>query len=361
MKKKERSNMEKLLKLREAFGEKGIDGMLIASSYNRRYMTNFTGTAGVALISADKAVFITDFRYMEQANEQIEDFEIVEHKGLMVQEIAKQAERLGIQQLGFEQQHVTFAEFALYKKSISAQLVPVSDIVEKLRLIKTDSEIKILKEAAKIADAAFEHILTFIRPGVTELDVSNELEFFMRKQGAASSSFDIIVASGYRSALPHGVASQKVIEKGEFVTLDFGAYYQGYCSDITRTIAVGAVSEQLKTIYDTVLQAQLRGMNGIKAGMTGKEADALTRDYIAEKGYGQYFGHSTGHGLGMEVHESPGLSMKSDTILQPGMVVTVEPGIYIANVGGVRIEDDTVITLEGNESLTHSTKELIIL
>ncbi|WP_078413730.1 M24 family metallopeptidase [Priestia abyssalis] len=353
--------MGKLTGLRESFAKNGIDGMLITSGYNRRYITNFTGTAGIAVVSAEKAVFITDFRYVEQANEQIKEFEIIQHKGLIIEEIAKQIERLGIKNLGFEQQHVTFAEFASYKKSIQAQLVPVSDIVEKLRLIKTDSEIKILKEAAKIADAAFEHILTFIRPGVTELDVSNELEFFMRKQGAVSSSFDIIVASGYRSALPHGVATQKTIEKGELVTLDFGAYYKGYCSDITRTVAVGDVSDQLKTIYDVVLQAQLRGMNGIKAGMTGKEADALTRDYISEKGYGEYFGHSTGHGLGMEVHEGPALSVRSDTLLQPGMVVTVEPGIYIANVGGVRIEDDTVVTLEGNESLTHSTKELIIL
>lgn len=353
--------MGKLTGLREAFVKNGIDGILITSGYNRRYMTNFTGTAGVAVISSEKAVFITDFRYVEQAHEQIEGFEIVQHKGLIIEEIAKQVARLGIKNLGFEQQHVTFAEFASYKKSIQAQLVPISDVVEKLRLIKTDSEIKILKEAAKIADAAFEHILTFMRPGVTELDVSNELEFFMRKQGAASSSFDIIVASGYRSALPHGVATQKTIEKGELVTLDFGAYYKGYCSDITRTVAVGDVSDQLKTIYDVVLQAQLRGMNGIKAGMTGKEADALTRDYISEKGYGEYFGHSTGHGLGMEVHEGPALSVRSDTLLQPGMVVTVEPGIYIANVGGVRIEDDTVVTLEGNESLTHSTKELIIL
>lgn len=353
--------MGKLTGLRESFSKNGIDGMLITSGYNRRYITNFTGTAGVAVVSAEKAVFITDFRYVEQANEQIEEFEIVQHKGLIIEEIAKQVERLGIKNLGFEQQHVTFAEFASYNKSIQVQLVPVSDVVEKLRLIKTDSEIKILKEAAKIADAAFEHILTFIRPGVTELDVSNELEFFMRKQGAVSSSFDIIVASGYRSALPHGVATQKTIEKGELVTLDFGAYYKGYCSDITRTVAVGDVSDQLKTIYNVVLQAQLRGMSGIKAGMTGKEADALTRDYISEKGYGEYFGHSTGHGLGMEVHEGPALSVRSDTLLQPGMVVTVEPGIYIANVGGVRIEDDTVVTLEGNESLTHSTKELIIL
>ncbi len=183
----------------------------------------------------------------------------------------------------------------------------------------------------------------------------------MRKQGAVSSSFDIIVASGVRSALPHGVASEKTIESGELVTLDFGAYYEGYCSDITRTLAVGNISDELKTIYETVRVAQQLGIDGIKPGMTGKEADALTRDYIKEKGYGDYFGHSTGHGLGMEVHEAPGLSMASDVPLQPGMVVTVEPGIYIPGVGGTRIEDDILITETGNERLNYSSKELIIL
>jgi Xaa-Pro aminopeptidase len=183
----------------------------------------------------------------------------------------------------------------------------------------------------------------------------------MRSLGAASSSFDIIVASGHRSALPHGVASGKVIESGDFVTLDFGAYYKGYVSDITRTIAVGEPADKLKEIYQIVLDAQMRGVAGIKPGLTGKQADALTRDYITEHGYGEYFGHSTGHGIGLEVHEGPGLSFKSDVVLEPGMVVTVEPGIYIPGLGGVRIEDDIVITEEHNERLTHSTKELIIL
>lgn len=353
--------MEKIEKLRARFDEYEIDGMLITNSYNRRYMTGFTGTAGVAVVGKTNAVFITDFRYVEQASKQIEGYEIVQHTGLIIEEVAKQVARLGIQKLGFEQEDLSYAAFQAYEKKIEATLVPVSGVVEKLRLIKSDSEIKILKEAAEIADAAFDHILHFIRPGVKEIEVANELEFFMRKQGAISSSFDIIVASGYRSALPHGVATDKVIEKGEFVTLDFGAYYKGYCSDITRTIAVGAVSDELKKIYDVVLQAQLRGMAGIKPGITGREADALTRDYIAEQGYGEYFGHSTGHGIGLEVHEGPALSVRSDIVLEPGMVVTVEPGIYIAGLGGVRIEDDTVVTADGNESLTRSPKDFIIL
>jgi Xaa-Pro aminopeptidase len=325
-------------------------------------MTGFTGTAGVAVISEDKAVFITDFRYTEQAAKEVEGYEIVQHTGPIHEEVASVVSKLGIKKLGFEQDHLTYQAYSFYNKSLTgAEFVPVSGAVEKLRLIKSPAEIKILKEATEIADAAYKHILTYVKPGLKEIEVANELEFFMRKNGAVSSSFDIIVASGYRSALPHGVASDKEIEKGDFVTLDFGAYYKGYCSDITRTFAVGEPSDELKKIYSTVLEAQLRGMNGIKPGMTGKEADALTRDYISEQGYGEYFGHSTGHGLGMEVHEGPALSLRSDTVLEPGMVVTVEPGIYVAGLGGVRIEDDTVVTKTGNESLSHSPKDLIIL
>ncbi|MDF2856206.1 MAG: Xaa-Pro dipeptidase [Neobacillus sp.] len=353
--------MEKIEKLRSSFSEHEIDGLLITSPYNRRYMTNFTGSAGVVLISAEKAQFITDFRYIEQASKQCQGFEIVKFSGTIPEEVARQAKKLGIQNLGFEEDYLTFSTYNTYKTEFEGKLVPISGLIEKLRLIKTDAEIKILKVAADIADAAFKHILDFIRPGKTELEVSNELEFFMRRAGATASSFDTIVASGYRSALPHGVASDKVIETGDFVTLDYGAYYNGYVSDITRTVAVGNPDAKLKEIYDIVLEAQLKGMAGIKPGITGKEADALTRDYITEKGYGEYFGHSTGHGIGLEVHEGPGLSMRSDITLESGMVVTCEPGIYIEGLGGVRIEDDLLLTKDHNESLTHSTKELIIL
>ncbi|OIK13795.1 Xaa-Pro peptidase family protein [Bacillus sp. MUM 13] len=353
--------MEKLQRFRQALENVQADGFLITSTYNRRHMTNFTGSAGVVLISQSEAKFITDFRYTEQAGKQAQGYDIVQHKGSIPEEVAKQAKDMGIKKLGFEQEHLTFSSFKSYENAFDGELIPVSGLVEKLRLIKTPSEIKILKEAADIADAAFTHIVDFIRPGITELDVSNELEFFMRKQGATSSSFDIIVASGKRSALPHGVATDKVIETGDFVTLDYGAYFNGYVSDITRTLAVGQPSDELKKIYNIVLEAQLRAMAGIKPGMTGKEADALTRNLIDEKGYGEYFGHSTGHGIGLEVHEGPALSLKSDIILEPGMAVTVEPGIYLPGIGGVRIEDDTIVTKEGNEALTHSSKELIIL
>jgi Xaa-Pro aminopeptidase len=356
-----KKQMEKLEKLRSMFSNAGIDGLLITSPYNRRYMANFTGTAGVVLISMDKAQFITDFRYIEQASKQCIGYEIVKHSGPVPEEVAEQVKKLGIKKLGFEEEDLTYSSYISYEKQVNAELVPVSGLVEKLRLIKTNAEIKILKEAADIADAAFKHILDFIRPGKTEFEVSNELEFFMRKAGATSSSFDTIVASGVRSALPHGVATDKVIEKGDFVTLDYGAYYKGYVSDITRTVAVGEPDAKLKEIYGIVLEAQRRGMEGYKPGMTGRQADALTRDYITEKGYGEYYGHSAGHGIGLEIHEGPAVSGRSAIVLEPGMVVTCEPGIYIPSLGGVRIEDDTMITSDHNEALTHSAKELIIL
>lgn len=351
----------RLQQLREKLVKEDLDGLLIESPYNRRYLSGFTGTAGALLIGQNEAKLITDFRYVEQASLQAPAFEIVEHQIPLVQEVAKQAKKMGITKLGFEQDQLTYQQYEMYKKQLAMAFVPVSGFVEELRLIKDEQELTILQEAANIADDAFSHILRYIRAGVSERDVANELEFFMRKQGATSSSFDIIVASGVRSALPHGVASEKKIQKGELVTLDFGAYYKGYCSDITRTIAVGDVSEKLKDIYETVLQAQLCGMNGIKAGMTGKEADALTRDYISSKGYGQYFGHSTGHGIGLEIHEGPTLSLRSNLVLKEGMVVTVEPGIYIAGIGGTRIEDDIIIRANGNEALTKSPKEFIVV
>lgn len=353
--------MERIEKLRQSFKEYDIDAMLITSTSNRRYFSHFTGSSGVVLITEKEAKFVTDFRYIDQAEEQAKGFDIVQHKGPIVDEVAKVANQLGVKKLGFEETQLTYHVFKAYENKVEGTLIPISGLLEKQRMIKDSSELKVLKEATEIADAAFQHITNYIRTGLTELDVSNELEFFMRKNGATSSSFDIIVASGVRSALPHGVASDKVIAKNELITLDFGAYYKGYCSDITRTVAVGDPGEELKGVYHTVLEAQLKAMEQIKPGMSGKEADAISRDHIAANGFGDFFGHSLGHGIGLEVHEGPGLSAKSDTVLEPGMVVTVEPGIYLSGKGGVRIEDDTVITESGNEKLSHSTKELLIL
>ncbi|MFN4213638.1 Xaa-Pro peptidase family protein [Exiguobacterium sp.] len=353
--------MERVSKLQHALAANGIDGLLVTKRENIRYLSGFTGSSGVVLITAETASFITDFRYTEQAASQVKGYTIVELDTSLVKSVGDIVTREAVKRLGIEQDDMTVGLYRTYEKEVTAELVETSGIVEKLRLIKDEAELKIMKEAAAIADAAFEHIQTFIRPGRTEKEVANELEMFMRAQGADSSSFDMIVASGWRSALPHGVASEKVIEAGELVTLDFGAYYKGYCSDITRTLAIGPISDELQNIYDTVLRAQLAGVAGTKAGISGIEADALTRDVIKEAGYGEYFGHSTGHGLGMEVHEAPGLSFRSETILEPGMVVTIEPGIYIAGVGGCRIEDDVVITEDGCVRLTQSPKELITI
>ncbi|MEW9669599.1 M24 family metallopeptidase [Ammoniphilus sp. 3BR4] len=352
----------RLVEVQRRMKEKGLDSLLITSPYNRRYLSGFTGSAGYLLLTLERAQLITDFRYVDQATEQAPDFEVIRHEGPILQEVGKQLTGLQALKTGFEKQYATYALYeGLLACRENGEWVGVQGLVEELRMVKSADEIAVIRQACQIADDTFQHILGFIKPGVTERDVAIELEFHMRKLGAASSSFDIIVASGERGALPHGVASDKVLNPGELVTMDFGAYYNGYVSDLTRTIAVGEPSEKLREIYETVLQAQLAGVQQIKPGITGKEADALTRDVISEAGYGQYFGHSTGHGIGLEVHEGPGLSSKSDVVLKPGMVVTVEPGIYLSQLGGVRIEDDVIITENGCEIITQSTKELIIL
>jgi Xaa-Pro aminopeptidase len=353
----------RIQRLRTELEQRNLDAILIMEPLNRKYITGFTGSAGVAVVTKDQAVLITDFRYTEQAKGQSPHFRVEEHAGADFLRAACDVLKRGpVRTVAFESDFLSYNQFhALQEVSQPLQLVPMSGIVETLRQFKDEHELEIMKTAAKIADDAFLHIVNWIRPGVTEKEVALELEIFMRKAGATSSSFDTIVASGPRSALPHGVASDKVIEKHEFVKLDFGALYKGYCSDITRTICLGKPNDKHKQIYDIVLEAQLKALEGIKPGMTGKEADAIARDWIAKHGYGEYFGHSLGHGLGMAVHEKPALSKLSNDVLQPGMVVTVEPGIYLPNFGGVRIEDDVVVTASGVERLTHSTKELLIV
>ncbi len=351
----------KLQQLRAQFSEYQIDAMLVTNPINVSYLSGFTGDDSYILVTKDEAIFLTDARYTEQVKHETEGFRLVERKSTLLEEVVREVKETNVQSVGFEKEYVTFATYQLFEKYIDAKMIGTAGAIEKLRLIKTPEEIKIIKVACGIVDQTFEYILSFIKPGMTELQVSNEMEHHMRKLGAKSSSFDTIVASGWRSALPHGTATDKIIEKGDIVTLDFGALYNGYISDTTRTIAVGEPSDQLKEIYDIVLNAQIRGVDALKPGMTGKEADAVTRDYITKHGYGEAFGHSTGHGIGREVHEAPGLSHRSSTVLQPGMCVTCEPGIYIPGVGGVRIEDDVLITETGHEVLTRSKKDLIIL
>ncbi|MEI5994836.1 M24 family metallopeptidase [Candidatus Enterococcus mansonii] len=353
--------MVRVNKLRELMKKNDLSGFLVTSPYNLRYLTNFTGTTGLAVITLDKAFFVTDFRYTEQAAEQAQGFEIIQNTGPIYDEVVAIAEKELLANLAFEETFVSFAEYSLLEEITPCDLIPVAGVIEELREVKDEEEIAIIEKACSIADLAFKHILTVIKPGMTEIEIANQLDFYMRSLGASGVSFETIVASGVRSAMPHGVASHKVIEKGDLITLDFGCYYEGYVSDMTRTFAIGEPDSKLKDIYQIVLEAQLKVLDEAKPGLTGIQLDAIARDHIASYGYGEAFGHSTGHGIGLEIHEGPNVSFRADKQFVPGNVITDEPGIYLAGLGGVRIEDDLLITKEGNRVLTHSPKELIIL
>lgn len=356
------TTMTRISRLREKMMQQQLEALLIYSEHNRRYIAGFSGTAGYVLITEDRAVLLTDFRYMTQAAEQCAHMEVIKHEAKVMQSIKAELERSKIKRLGVEQHHMTYGAFLQTAKELDPiELVPTENLIEALRMTKEESELAVMKEAADLADRTFMHIQSFLKPGVRELDVALELETFMRKNGASGASFDTIVASGERSALPHGVASERRIGAGEFVKLDFGAYYQGYCSDITRTVVVGQPTDKHRDIYNIVLEAQMHCLEHIRPGMTGREADALTRDIITRYGYSDYFGHGTGHGLGLEIHEAPRLSPTSDLVLKPGMTVTVEPGIYLPDFGGVRIEDDIVITETGMKRLTLSSKDFLVI
>ena len=353
---------QRIERLRKAMQQEQLPAVLITNAYNRQYMTGFTGTSGYVLITLDRAIFLTDFRYMTQAAQQCPLYEVIEHQPKAVLTVLELLQKMGIQKVGFEQNDLSYGSYLGYTVDLSGiELVGTSNLVEKLRYVKDEHELQIMQEAADLADQTFTYILTRLKPGVTEKQIALDIEVFIRQNGGTSTSFETIVASGERSALPHGKASDRVIQGNEFVKLDFGAYYKGYCSDITRTVVLGKPTDKHKEIYDIVLEAQLHCLENLKPGMSGKEGDALARDVIAKHGYAKHFGHGTGHGLGMEIHESPRLSQTDDTILTPGMVVTVEPGIYLPGFGGVRIEDDVVLTDTGIKILTHSTKEFLII
>jgi len=236
-----------------------------------------------------------------------------------------------------------------------------SDIIDKPRMVKDDNELGLLRRAEQIGDEAFDHILTILKPGITEREISLELEFFMKKQGASKLSFDTIVASGPNSSMPHAQVTDRVVQNGDFVTMDFGCVYKGYCSDMTRTVAVGTPTDEMKKVYQIVLDANLRAMDGIKAGVKCSDIDALARGYISDKGYGDYFGHGLGHSVGLQIHEEPRFSPKCDVITEENMVITDEPGIYLPGKFGVRIEDLVVVRKDGYERLSKSPKELIII
>lgn len=353
--------MYRIEKLRAAMKEAAIDAFLVTSPYNLRYLTNFTGTTGLAVITLTKAFFVTDFRYTEQATAQAQGFEIVTNKGPIFDEVARLSTTEAIKALGFEENFVSFADYETLEDLLESALVPISGMIETLREVKDETEIELIQKACAIADQGIANTLKTIRPGMTEIEVANQLDFFMRSLGATSVSFETIVASGVRSAMPHGVASPKVIEQGDLITIDFGCYYEGYVSDVTRTFSIGDPGEKLKEIYQIVLEANQKVIEAAKPGMTGIALDAIARDHIASYGYGEAFGHSTGHGIGLEIHEGPNVSFRADKAFVPGNVITNEPGIYLPGIGGVRIEDDLLITATGNKVLTHAPKELIIL
>ncbi len=350
----------KINKLREVMNQKGLEAVVILSPYNRRYLSGFTGTSGSLLITQDKSLLITDFRYIQQANDQVQDFEVINQEGPMLGKINEQIKEGQYKKVGVETHLITYNEYQALNTD-AVELSSIEGVIETIRMIKDEFEIKQIQKAADIVDETYEHILKWVKPGMTENEVNNEMEMFMRSKGATCSSFDTIVASGHRGALPHGVASNKVIEEGDMITLDFGALYEGYVSDVTRTFAIGEPKEEMKKIYNIVLEAQLAALEQIKPGMTGKEADTIARDVIKSYGYGEQFGHSLGHGIGLEVHEGPALSQKSDIVLEENMCITLEPGIYVDGLGGVRIEDDVLVTKNGLQRFTKSSKDLIIL
>lgn len=353
--------MEKrLIKLRKFMNENSLDCMLISKPENRRYFSGFSGSAGMLLISKHSNKLLTDFRYTEQAAAQATQYEIVRYSNIG-KTLAEVIKELGVIQVGFEGDFVTYdghQELANNLQSIN--LIPVQ--LDALRMIKDEAEIVSIKKAVEIADNAFSKILSFIKPGMSEQEVALELEYYMRKFGAEKPAFDTIMASGKRGALPHGRASEKIIEIGDLVTMDFGAVYKGYHSDITRTICMGKATTKQQDIYKIVLAAQLAGVQAVAPGKVGKEVDAISRNVIVNAGFGEFFGHGLGHGLGLNIHEEPRLSPANiHTVLMKNMVVTVEPGIYLPDWGGVRIEDTVLVSDEGCQILTASSKQLIEL
>ncbi|WP_414055027.1 M24 family metallopeptidase [Macrococcus equi] len=350
----------KFEKLNQLLKDKNLDAIIILSPYNRRYLSGFTGTSGALVIANKHKILVTDFRYTEQAASQAKDFQIVKQSKSLLDEIQKVILSHGFKTIGFEGDLISYQDHQSLLNE-EYELINVAGEIESIRMIKDPYEIDIIQRAADIADETFDYILKITRPGMTEMQLNNMMEMKMRELGATSSSFDTIVASGIRGALPHGVASEKVIQSGEMITFDYGALYNGYVSDITRTIAVGQPKEEMIEIYNIVLESQLKALNDIQIGMSGVEADKIARDIIASHGYGEQFGHSLGHGIGLEVHEGPMLSAKSPHILEENMCVTLEPGIYVEGLGGVRIEDDVLVTKNGLKRFTQSTKDLIIL
>lgn len=350
----------RLTDLRVQIAEKGLDALLVSEANNRRYMSGFTGSAGVLIISPTEALLATDFRYYEQVRMQAPDFELVEASETIHKTLAEVVARYGFRRLGFESQDVTVETFERWQKAIpDVEWVATAGLVEDLRQIKDAGEIARIAEAVRIADEAMEYIMEWMRPGVTEREVAWELKVYMRTHGAEKLSFTTIVGSGPNGAMSHAVTSERKIQRGDPVVIDMGAVYEGYCSDITRSFCLGEASDQYRQVWDTVLTAQQAAEAAIKAEMPGIEADAVARHIIYDAGYEGKFGHGLGHGVGLAIHETPRASFTSKDILHEGTIVTVEPGIYLPGWGGVRIEDMVVVTETGCRVLTQASKRMV--
>ena len=352
-------NLEKYLSLLND----EVNGLLLTSRYSRHYGAEFDIAEGVALVTKDAALYFTDSRYIESAQNGIQGFEVImvdrEHPytKLLNEAIAD----FGITTMGYEENYLTVAEFQLYEKNLNAKLIPMHKQISGFRAFKEEWELELMRKAQSIADTAFTEVLTKIKAGMTEKELCAELIYCLLKNGGEGLSFDPIVVSGPNTSLPHGVPGDRKLQEGDFITMDFGVLYKGYCSDMTRTVALGYATEEMKKVYNTVLEAQLAGIAVSKAGVLGKEVDGAARKVIADAGYGEYFGHGYGHSLGLEVHEAPNCSPAGESPMAENVVASAEPGIYLPGKFGVRIEDVVIFKEGGCENITHSHKNLIII
>ena len=338
-----------------------VDGLLLTALPNIRYVTGFSGSSALALVTPRRTLLVTDFRYKTQAVAEVGQLAqvLIEPQSLWAG-LWRELPSVGVEVLGFESAHLIHRDFErLLDAGARWQWRPTADLVESLRERKDPGEVALIRQAGRVATCALDVTLPTVRPGMTELEVAGILERGLREQGAEDFPFATIVASGPRAALPHARASRRRIERGDFLLVDFGAIVGGYCADVTRTVVVGRADDEQRMVYETVRAANERAAAAVRSGMTGRDADALARSYIEEHGFGDAFGHSLGHGIGLEVHEAPRLARTADAPLPPGAVVTIEPGIYREGWGGVRIEDDVHLGSDGPEVLTSFTHELL--
>ena len=349
-------------KIAEKLKDRGLDAMLVTSAPGEFYAVGFHGE-GVALITPDKTWYYTDARYIEAAQQLIHGAEVALHPkgGSYYTVMAELVKENNIAKLGFEEEYMSVAHHTGWTKAVEAEFVPASSLLTELRMVKDADELAAMKEAQRITDEALLEILNFLRPGLTEQEVAARLTYIMARKGAERNSFDPIVACGANGSKPHAVPGPDVIQKGQFVTMDFGCKVGGYCSDMTRTVAVGQPSEEMEFVYNTVLKAQLAGIAAARAGVTGKEVHEAGAKVIEDAGYGDYFGHGFGHSLGIEIHENPGFHTRNEKPIPAGALLSAEPGIYLPGKFGVRIEDVIMLTEEGCIDITHSPKQLIIL